>query len=616
MANTAYQDKLNRLVEIREQERQAVRTAALKSTWVMATMVLWPDTDTEKIASRHFDESAHRPLADWIDDTPTGGQKCIIMHREARKTFLFNIAHCVRLICANPSIRVILVTALQRTAIAMCQNLKRQFTMNPSFRYYFPEMCVDDIKWGKQDEFDHPLAGPRLGQLDCTFWATYSGAPLISRRCDVLKFDDPVDDEAVLNPDAADVVMRHFLQTIPLVERTSTLKQTFFIGTYKSHLDPASAITGKASSSDDIKRELGDWDWIVRPISFVPTGDFKMAGEFAFPDENPEAKPFLKSIFTPEEIRATYNRCLIDPKKGESFFMREYGCMVMAPGDQKILGEWLDTWVEPLQMPQNTVATWMTVDSALKDGQVLYKGDNMVILIGHFDSFGNLYLTDGARSRGWRSEDFRKVLLSMVQNPKNKNPQNFAKEKVGEGGQFFTEVNRWFIDARRPLVMKAIPAVGQGKKMLKIINALQGPLMAKKIFFVKGQFPEEIHKILVEELTHLGQWGHDDVSDALALFFHPDVRPIQQRTFNQETTVHMSRPMQLSTTHNNRGVTAWMAKLQAMRPQLDASGAMVDTTLPLHEQAERMAGLRYSGQVDFDGQRTYVDPTTGIVEKR
>jgi len=314
-------------------------------------------------------------------------------------------------------------------------------------------------------------------------------------------------------------------------------------------------------------------------------------------------------------IRELYEECKRNPSKGEAYFMREYAMMVQAPGDQKVLAEWLDTWVEPMQMPQNTVFTGIAVDSALKDEQVLFKGDNMAVLIGHFDMNGNLYLTDGARSRGWRSDDFRKVLLSMVQNPKNKSPQNFIKEKVAEGGQFFTETKRWFTEARRPLVVFPIPAVGQGKKVLKIVNALQGPLMGRKVFFVKGMFPEDMHKVLVDELTHLGQWGHDDVADALALFFHPDVRPVTQMAAVEPLPPRMTRPMQLSTMRTVPGVLGWQAKAMQSRPQIDGSGAMVDQTKDFHEQVGQQFTFARRNTLDQNGQRRNIDLGTGQVIK-
>lgn len=552
MALSKFQEKLALLEKVREQERAAVREAALKSTWIMATMVLWPDTDTEKIASLHYDENAHKPLCDWIDSTPTGGQRAIILHREARKTMLLNIAHCVRLIAADPTIRIILITALQRTAYEMCGLVKRQFMLNPSFRYYFPELAVDDPKWGKVDEFVHPAAGARLGKLDVTMYCVYTGAALISRRCDVLKFDDPVADDDVLNPDTADGVMRSFLQTIPLIDKTSKYKQKFFIGTYKSHLDPASAITGKSSNSDH-KSNLGVWEYVIRPVAYVPNGDFHNPGDFAFPDENSASKPFLPTIWTPAEIRKSLNEALVDPKKGESWWMREYGCMVMAPGDQKFLPEWLDTWIDPPQFPVNTVFSGVAVDSALKDEQVLFKGDNMVILIGHFDQYGRLYLTDGVRSRSWRTEDFRRVLLSMVDNPKNRQPENFVKEKVGEG-TLFPMVRGWFNTANKPIILHPLKVIGQGKKHLRVIESLQGPFMARKIFFVRGQFPEELHKVLVDELTHLGQWGHDDVADCLSLFFHPDIRVVPDAAGRKVVWKDpVTRPAQISTVWTNPG---------------------------------------------------------------
>jgi hypothetical protein len=598
------------LADLRDQERQAVRNAALTSTWFMATMVLWPD-----VAKKHYWEPAHKPEQDWLDGIPHGGKRAIRIHREGRKTMM-NVARCVRLVCANPNIRIMLVSSYQRTAIDMCGLIKRQFVQNASFRYYFPEFAVDDLKWGKQDEFTHSRR-TMVSLLDPTLLATYLGAPLISRRCDVWIGDDPVDEDMVANPDIAQTTMDKFTQIVPLIDKTSDYKQTIFIGTPKAHTDPLAAICGQLATSDVRfdKEVVGGWEVLTRPVSYIPSSDFLSGGEFAFPDENPEAVVHLPNVHTPADIREIYNECKKNPAKGEAYFFREYAMMVQAPGDQKVLAEWLDTWVDPQMVPPNTVFTGIAVDSALKDEQVLFKGDNMAVLIGHFDTNGNLYLTDGARSRGWRSDDFRKVLLAMVQNPKNKSPQNFIKEKVAEGGQFFTEAKRWFTEARRPIVTFPIPAVGQGKKMLKIVNALQGPLMGRKIFFVKGQFPEEMHKVLVDELIHLGQWGHDDVADALALFFHPDVRPQTQMPLAAPLPPRMTRIPQLSTMRTVPGMLGWQAKSMQSRPQIDSSGAMVDQTKEFHEQVIQQFGFARKNSLDQMGQRHNIDLGTGQVIK-
>jgi hypothetical protein len=170
--------------------------------------------------------------------------------------------------------------------------------------------------------------------------------------------------------------------------------------------------------------------------------------------------------------------------------------------------------------------------------------------VGHFDHYNNLYLTDGIRGR-FDSETFRKQLLAMLSHPKNKGAQNLIKEKVGEG-TIFTEFKRWFMEAKRPLVVFPVPVIGRGEKVLRIINCLQGPFMGRKIFFVRGQFPEDLHRVLVDELTHLGQWGHDDAADALALFFHPDVRPMNNPNLKSVVWKDVvSVPTQISTAWTN-----------------------------------------------------------------
>lgn len=521
MAQSPLRAKQELLSRVRAEEKKAVREAALKSTWVMATMVLWPD-----MAERHYWEPAHRPLCDWMDNTPQGGKRAAIFHRQARKTMLLTIARCVRLICAYPEIRIMLISALQRTSTDMCGLIKRQFQTNQSFRYYFSDFAISDPKFGKMDEFTVPWRTV-TSFLDPTLFCTYTGSAMISRRCDVLVFDDPVDDDDVNNPDMAAATMRNFIKCIPLVDDTSAFRQTTFVGTFKSHNDPASAICGYLSDTDAKKSkvdEIGDWEVVFRPISFTPEGDFHKPGAFAFPDENPSAKPHLPNVHSPERIRAIFNECCKDPYLGESYFYREYACLVQAPQDQKFQAMWLNTWVEPAMVPPNTIFSGFTIDSAFKDAQITKaRGDTTVCLVGHYDVHNNLYLTDGLRGR-MDSDTFRKQLLAMLNHPKNRQAQNLIKEKVGEG-TIFSEFKRWFTEARKPVVVHPLPVIGRGEKVIRIINALQGPLMGRKIFFVKGQFPEELHRVIVDELTHLGQWGHDDAADALALFFHPDIRP-------------------------------------------------------------------------------------------
>jgi hypothetical protein len=430
----------------------------------------------------------------------------------------------------------------------------------------------------------------------------YTGAPLIGCRADIVIVDDGVSEDKVATPELADKNNTHINELVPILDINPTYDMMFVIGTPKSYNDYYAIGSGKAASNDT--------DNPTPVFECIRRSSLEKDGE---PDINGE--PILPTVFTRDKLMQIMAQCSANPAQGEGFFYREYQTMVQAPQDQKFLPEWLDTWVDPQQVPPNTIFTGIAVDSALKDEQVLFKGDNMVILIGHVDTYSNLYLTDGARSKAWRMDDFRKVLLSMVQNPKNRNPQNFIKEKVGEG-VLFPEVRRWFTEVQKPVVIHPVKVIGQGKKYLRITEALQGPLMARKILFVRGQFPVDLHKVLVDELIHLGQWGHDDAVDCLALFFHPDVRPPTIRHDWKETApVRMVRPMQLSTMRSVPAMAGWQAKQAALRPILDASGALIDGTLPIHEQVLQRVAQRQQHLLDHDGRVTHIDPGTGKVLK-
>ena len=535
MANLERRSQLLELETLRREERDAVRELALRSTYAMASLVLWPDMPQ---AGLH--EPFHGPLADFIDSAKPGGRKMVIVPRGHRKTYLLTYAHAVRRICVDPNVRILIVTALDSTAKKMMGVLRKQFTDNQSFAYYFPEM-VFDASLGTQYDFVHPLR--TVIEQNPTARTTYTGAPLIGNRADIVICDDAVAEDKVASSEMADKNNSHLNELVPILDINPRYDMMFVVGTLKSHNDYYAVGSGQATSNDENN---------ATPVfECIKRAALETDGR---PDLNGD--PILPTVFSREKLLQIKNQCAANPAQGEGYFYREYMGQVQAPQDQKFQAAWLETWVDPAMVPQNTIFSAITVDSAFKDAQITQaRGDTTVCLIGHFDSYNNLYLTDGVRGR-YQSDQFRKLLLSMLDNPKNRQAQNLVKEKVGEG-TIFTEFKRWFMEARKPLVNFPVPVIGRGEKVLRIINSLQGPLMGRKIFFVKGQFPEDLHKVMVDELTHLGQWGHDDAADALALFFHPDVRPM---TDTHRAAIKwkdvVSRPMQISTSWNNHTVAA------------------------------------------------------------
>jgi hypothetical protein len=507
----------------------------MRSTFAMANLVLWPG-----MPQSGLHEPFHKPLADFVDAMPPGGRRMVIVPRTHRKTYLLTYAQCVRRIICDPNVRILIVTALDSTAKKMMGVLKKQFTDNKSFAEFFPEFVFDPTV-GTQYDFVHPMR--TVIEQNPTARVAYTGAPLIGNRADIVICDDAVAEDKVATPELADKNNTNINELVPILDINPTYDMMFVFGTPKSYNDYYALGSGKASSND-AENPTPVFE-VVRRACLETDGAPSITGE-----------PVLPTVFTKTKLEQLRTQCAINPAQGEAYWYREYMTMVQAPQDQKFLAEWLNTWIDPPQVPPNLVFSGFAVDSALKDEQILFRGDNMVILVGHYDAFGNLYLTDGARSKSWKTDDFRRVLLAMAQTPHNRGVQNFVKEKVGEG-TLFPMVQGWFNKAQRPLVMHPVKVVGQGKKYLRIITSLQGPAMGRKIMFVRGQFPEELHKALLDELIHLGQWGHDDIADALSLFYHPNIAVVPANSAGvRKWVVPVTRPMQQSLTKTNPAAVA------------------------------------------------------------
>lgn len=233
--------------------------------------------------------------------------------------------------------------------------------------------------------------------------------------------------------------------------------------------------------------------------------------------------PIFSKRYTKQSLHQVLEEYRKDPKRGEEDFWKQMMNVCISPTAKKFYEEWFDTWVPIL--PSNIVWSGILIDSATKDEQVVLTGDYTACLCVHFDAYGHLYLTDGLNRNDLKANELMDELVSMSQ--RNNGVCNIVKEKVGEE-MFFGMVRNAFVDKRLPIVTYPISVRGQGKKVIRIIEALQQPFMGRKIHFVgkKGEsgFPKKIWQILRDQLVHIGQWSHDDLADCLSLAFHKDIR--------------------------------------------------------------------------------------------
>jgi len=460
-----------------------------------------------------------------------------LMPRKSRKSFILNVLHSTWLILNDPNIRILMVSNKDKNSKEFLGVIKNLFKDNAGIKKYFPEFHVPPSKQlGNESKFTHPLR--TMTQLkDPTMAATYLGSPVASGRCDVLICDDPIEKKHVTTVEQADKALVNFNDLIPLVDDTPGYGRVFVIGTRWGFNDIYGAILGEARGDDaevQIKRKT-KYETIIRHCLESETGE---------PDFE-HGKPIFSLRNTKQSLHDLLDEYRIDPKRGEEDFWKQMMNVVQSPGAQKFLEEWFDNWAP--RLPGNIVWSGIVLDSATKDEQILMRGDYTAAHVGHFDAYGHLYLTDALHSDSLRSPDLMKNLIALSQ---RHGTFNIVKEKVGEE-MFFGMCAESYMNQNLPFTPYALAVRGMGKKVVRMVEALQGPFMAQKIHFVEG-YPKKIWRKLKDELIHVGQWANDDLGDALSLFFHKGIR-IQPTSFQPRDQLipRHARIVQRSTAKNN-----------------------------------------------------------------
>jgi hypothetical protein len=172
----------------------------------------------------------------------------------------------------------------------------------------------------------------------------------------------------------------------------------------------------------------------------------------------------------------------------------------------------------------------IVIDTALKDDSISKKGtsgDFTVAIPGGWDKDGRLYLfPDGIRSNSIRSKEFLQGIVSMAQ---RWGIPTIVRQKVGED-TFGTQLRDAFAEVRLPLDYRPLVINNMGRKNQRIKDALQAPMARREVFWIKKEKKSgvfESHPLLAvtkKELINIGQYPTDDAADALANFYHPDIK--------------------------------------------------------------------------------------------
>jgi hypothetical protein len=506
--------------------RASMRELALKDLWFFLTEVLFhPNVECTEDKTDPafggpegccwkrsvFHEPLHRGWCEWAQDDSLP-RRGLLAPRGHFKSSVISFGKSVHTILRRPNIRILLISALEENATNFAKQVKTAFQYNDRMRWLFPDYWVEPGKqFGPSHWFTSPARTDRSLAAP-TFYATYLDAALASQHYDLILMDDPIEARHVATEEQAAKARASYNKIIPLLDPGGNVIIT---GTRWSHMDLYSGLVpetlgGTATSSR--------YNWIVR--SCFETGgkpDFD-SGDPIFPTRWPRSA--LLALL--EEYRA-------DPALGEQFWWNQYMNSCRSPANQPFFEEWFKE-VLPENVPPLMVKM-IVVDTALKDDAVYARagasrGDYTVIIVGGFDASGRLFILAGLRSNAFTSKLFTDALIAYSQRYQ---AMTVVRQKVGED-TLGTTIRDAFAMVRAPVDYRPITVTTMGRKQQRIKDALQGPMQKEEIWWVRQPRGEDVYEpnpLLYQakkELLHLGQFPTDDVADALANFFHPDVK--------------------------------------------------------------------------------------------
>jgi hypothetical protein len=509
-----------------------------QSFWYFLTEILYPDT-----WEKNYTEEFHRPICETAQNLPAGEDLWAFLQREARKTFILDMAHNAWLIINDPNIRILMVGARLDTIKPFAKYMRDMFREGtPGFEKFhrlYPQFVLRKGVVQLKQAMQFTVPNRTVNLPDPTVRAAYRGVAGAGWRCDVLKLDDCVERRDVTTPEASAKTLGQILDLIPLVSKTSKYQNVIGVGTRWAYHDPYGRMLGETEDLEGAEEALVRFQErkvhiIMRhavedPETLCEACPAHVTVQWPHgnpvPPEGDEGVVTLDPIMTRDGLVKTLNHYRVDPNKGESLWWHQYQNVCMAPSAQKIKSEWYDlvlaapTW----PVPKRRV---LAIDSADKDFQKKGVGDYMVALFGDFDDVSRLCLRHGMRSNKWTREQFLQRIVAWCQGV-GWWPQVVVKEKFGEDN-FLADVQRKFRDWFHPVHAHTITRPQYNGTTMKkydwIIESLQAPMERGEVIFGSA-FPNELRGRLQYEGTNLSQTSHDDGMDALSLFFAPGVRP-------------------------------------------------------------------------------------------
>ncbi len=205
-----------------EEVRLNLRMQAQRSTFLMAKAF---------VGFHDLTPTLHGIMCGWIEGPST--RKLGLVPRDHLKTSVWTIADTVRLIAANPNIRLLIANETATNASHFLRRIQAVFERATLFRWLFPELIPDigKTKWSESE-----MLVPRTKDYpEATVEVMGVGGAVVSRHYNMIKLDDLVGKEASESVDVMKKTIDWYLYCESLLEKPIDPIQTY--GTRWTHRD-------------------------------------------------------------------------------------------------------------------------------------------------------------------------------------------------------------------------------------------------------------------------------------------------------------------------------------------------------------------------------------------
>jgi predicted phage terminase large subunit-like protein len=384
-------------------------------------------------------------------------------------------------------LRYLIVNAKLDNAIDILRDIKSIITTNEMFGWLFPEYVPDESwqrgrgkgKW-TDDRIDFPnskQAGRKEGNIE----VMSVGASLVSKHYDVMKFDDPVNDENSTTKPYRDRIYSWYRNALQL-RNDPISSRIVLIGTRWHYDDLYGRVITRELAQRERSREEGK---PVKPVYYLYRRKAIESGTPIWPER-----------FTYDELMWLKNEEL-----GSYIYSCQYDNDPVPEEDAHFKRSDIN-WIDDLDIPMN-VYNFAAVDMADEETT---RGDFTVITIASFDDTGKMYIREIMRGKYSNHE-----ILQLIHRATERwNLQRVGIETTGfqkgivRGYKHEADRNGWYIPWME---------VARGKTTkLKRGLGLQPRVERGDFYIVEGIKNSDW---LIEEMTTFPLGVYDDILDTV-----------------------------------------------------------------------------------------------------